>query len=198
MAEEAKPPYVVFETRDIEDREASIAAGHYVGKDIVFAIVTPAGTRDRIEKVAEEWLAGVEEGVKQERIPASWLSAYKRALDDFRNSRETPEFGTPVKDWPGASSGQIKLLLDINVRTVEELASANEEVVQRIGMGGRALKQKAQAWLDSSNDVGKVASEIEKLRQRNEELEQRDIERNEQLEKMQRQIDALVPATEEA
>jgi predicted RecB family nuclease len=45
---------------------------------------------------------------------------------------------------------QIKTLLDINVRTVEELAAANEETLNRVGMGGRALKQKAIIWLESS------------------------------------------------
>jgi hypothetical protein len=53
MADELKPPYVRFEVRSVEDRTASIESGHYVGKDVIFAIVTPAGTRDRIEREAD-------------------------------------------------------------------------------------------------------------------------------------------------
>lgn len=192
MAEaEARPPYVVFETRSVEDRQQSIELGHYVGRDVIFAIVTPAGTRDRLEREAEDWLANVREGVNQERIPSQWLTAYTRALEDFKNSRETPEFGTPVKDWPGASSGQIKLLLDMNIRTVEDLADANEETVQRIGMGGRALKQKAQAWLESANDTGKVAGELDKLRTQNAELLERDAAREQRLSQLETQLAAL-------
>lgn len=197
MADEPKPPYVQFENRVVEDREASITAGHYVGKDVVFAIVTPAGTRDRIERDAEEWLGNIAEGVKQERIPAAWHDIYKRALKDFRESRETPEFGTPIMDWPGASPAQIKLLLDINVRTIEELSEANEETVARIGMGGRALKQKAKAWLDASGGKGKVAAELDALRVQNEQLLARDKEREEEFAKLKAQVQALT-AKEEA
>lgn len=196
MADEPKPPYVQFENRTVEDREASIAAGHYVGKDIVFAIVTPAGTRDRIERDAEEWLKNVEEGVKQERIPSNWYPIYKRALQDFRESRETPELGTPIMDWPSASPAQIKLLLDINVRTVEQLADANEETVTRIGMGGRALKQKAQAWMEASQGKGKVAAELEKLRVANATLLKRDEEREAEFAKLKAQVAALTTKEE--
>ena len=195
MADEVKPPYVFFETRSIEDREATIATGHYVGKDIVFAIVTPAGTRDRIERDAEEWLKNVEEGVKQERIPADWLRIYRGALKDFRESRETPEFGVPIVDWPGASPAQIKLLLDINVRTLEDLSVANEETVSRIGMGGRALKQKAQAWLETAQGPGKVASELEALRVEIQTLRARDEARELELTKLRAKE---APAEEDA
>lgn len=191
MADEPKPPYVKFETRSVEDRAASVEAGHYVGKDVIFAIVTPAGTKDRVERAAEDWLANVAEGVKQERIPESWLHAYKRALEDYKHSRDTPEFGTPIKDWPSASPAQIRTLLDINIRTVEELAAAHEEALASLGMGGRALKQKAQIWLDSSNDQGKIAQEIDKLRVENKELLERDAQREARLELLEAQIEHL-------
>lgn len=196
MAEEqARPPYVQFEFRSIEDREASITAGHYVGKEVVFALVTPTGSRDRIEKEAEDWLEGYREGVRQDRIPAAWVTAYDQALKNFKESRETPEVGAPVKDWAGASVSQIKLLLDINVRTVEDLAAANEETVNRIGMGGRALKQKAQAWLDSAV-TGKTAGELEKLRSENAELKTRDKQREAELKALKIQVEALAPKEE--
>lgn len=183
---EPKPPYVQFEYRSVEDREASEEAGHYVGKDVVFACVTPAGTRDRIEREANDWLNSIDEGIKQERIPSVWGPIYRRALKDFEESRETPEFGAPIKDWPSVSAAQVKLLLDINVRTIEQLAEANEETVQRIGMGGRALKQKAQAWLDSSKDAGKVAAELDALREEVKALKLRDDEREKELAKLQK------------
>ena len=42
---QARPPYVQFEMRAVEDRQASIDAGHYVAKDVAYAIITPAGSR---------------------------------------------------------------------------------------------------------------------------------------------------------
>lgn len=35
---EARPPYVTFEFRAEEDRAASIEAGHYVSKDVAYAL----------------------------------------------------------------------------------------------------------------------------------------------------------------
>lgn len=197
MAEEPKPPFVRFEVRAIEDRGATIEAGHYVGQDVVFAIVTPAGTRERLEKNADDWLAGIEEGVKQERIPPSWFDTYKKALENFKSAQETPEFGTPVKDWPGASPSQIKTLVDINVTTVEELSTANEETLSRLGMGGRALKQKAIIWLESSGDQGKITEEMTRLSVKNEELEASNIELRDRLVSLEALVKKLTPATEE-
>lgn len=198
MADEPRPPYVKFEVRSIEDREASIEAGHYVGKDVIYALVTPTGSKDQLVQVADDWLKNVEEGVKQERIPGFWFDAYTKALENYKNAQETPEFGTAVKDWPGATPSQIKLLIDINVRTVEELAAANEQTINAIGMGGRALKQKAQAWLDSAGDQGKVTEELNKLRVANEELLARDKEREAEFSKMKSQIDTLTKTKEKA
>ena len=197
MADEPKPPYVQFEVRSVENRAATIEAGHYVGEDVIFAIVTPVGTRDRIERVATEWLDNIRQGVEQDRIPASWYPAYQRALEDFKNSRETPEFGTPVSTWPGATPSQVKLLLDINVRTVEELAAANEETISRIGMGGRALKEQAASWLAASADQGKVVEEINQLKIENAELRQRDEEREQRLQALEKQLQALNAPEEE-
>lgn len=184
MSAEPSPPYVVFETRAVEDRAASIEAGHFVHKDVHYAIITPAGTRDRIEKEAELWLKDLETGVQQERMPAHWLAAFRRAYEDWKANRETPEFGIPVGDWPGISPATVRTLQDIGLRTVEQVAEANEEAVARIGMGGRALKAKAQAFLDAASDTGKVAAELETLRAKITELETRDTEREEELKKL--------------
>lgn len=188
MSGEPKPPFVRFETRSVEDRDASIEAGHYVGVDTVYAIVTPVGTRDTIEKPVEDWLANIEEGVKQERIPQSWLSAYRGAYKDYQESRETPEFGTPIKDWPVATPSQIRTMLDINVRTVEQLADANEETVGRIGMGGRALKEKAKNWLETSGDQGKVAERMNALETENGELKTRNEDLAKRLEALEAKL----------
>jgi hypothetical protein len=186
-----KPAYVQFELRAVEDRTRSLTEGRYVSRDEIFAIITPAGTKDRIEKVADEWIKSVEEGVKQERIPPSWYDAYSAALKRFRESRENPEFGTSVKNWPAISPAQADMLLNCNLRTIEEVAAATEEAVQRIGMGGVAMRQKAQAYLDAARGDGVAAAELESLRQENAELRARDTEREEQFRAMARRLDAL-------
>lgn len=189
--DDPKPPYVRFEARAVEDRQASIDAGHYVAKDVIFAIVTPSGTREVLEKVASEWIDGLKESVTNERIPADWLSYYQRRLADWKESRESPEEGTPITNWSALSPAQTKTLLDLHIRTVEDVAAMTEEAIDSLGMGARAIRSKAQAWLDSSKDTGKVAAELEALRQENSQLKSRDKEREEQFLNLETRLKAL-------
>lgn len=194
MNDTPRPAYVQFEVRAVEDRTATLESGHFVAKDVIYALVTPAGTKDRLEKDAEEWIKSMEEGVSQERIPVQWLEHYRSALKMFKESREMPEVGTPVTSWPALSPSQVKLCLDANLRTVEEVAEATEEAIARLGMGARALKEKAKAWLDSSNTTGKVSAELEALRTANAALETRNSDLLERVKTLETQLEALKPA----
>ena len=73
MNDTPRPAYVQFEVRAVEDRTATLESGHFVAKDVIYALVTPAGTKDRLEKNAEEWIKRMEEGVSQERIQIQFL-----------------------------------------------------------------------------------------------------------------------------
>lgn len=194
MSENNKPPYVIFETRAVEDRAASVEQGHYVAKDVVFAVITPAGSKDRIEKVAEDWLKDLGEAVRQERFPSAWLQAYQQAHKHWLETREVPENGIPVSQWPGVSPAQTKMLLDLNLRSVEQVAEASEEAMSRMGMGGRALKAKAQAFLDAANSEGKLAGTLDALRQEVEALKLRDTQREAELKRLQAENDSLKKA----
>lgn len=188
--QKARPPFVRFETRPIENRTASEEAGHYMADDVDFALVTPVGSKDTVEHRVEDWFRNLREAVKQERFPNEWLAAYERSYEAWKHGQEVPEEGIPITDWAKPSPSQVKILQAVGIRTVEDMAEANEETVMRIGMGGRALKQAARAWLDSL-DHGKVSAELENLRQRNKELEERDVEREAALKKLQDQVEAL-------
>jgi len=196
MADEPKPNYIVFERRAVEDRAATVEAGHYVAKDVDFVLVTPAGTRDRLEKEVTDWLLSLEEGVKQERIPASWLQAYRSAYKQWKDGQEVPEFGTSILNCSLFSPAQIKMIQAANIRTMEELAEATEEGLARIGMGGRALKSKAKAWLDSAEN-GKSAAELDVLRTRNEAIEADNAELKARLEVMEKTLTSLQAAQTE-
>lgn len=159
---EDKPAYVVFEKRAVEDRTASIATGVYVSKDVDFVIVTPAGSKDRIERNAAEWFDNMRQQVKAQRLPEAWLLNYQQRYEAWRHGQEIPAEGTSVRNWPVLSPAQAKSLADANVRTVEELANANEETLMRLGMGSRALKNKAVEWVSASGKGG-VGAQIEEL-----------------------------------
>lgn len=167
---EARPPYVSFEVRAVEDRTASISAGHYVTKDIDFALITPQGSKDRIELIVSEWFQMLEAEVRADRFPLAWLSAFKEAYKFWKEGLEIPENGFSILNWPVLSPSQVRTFLDMGIRTVEDVAAMNEEAIRHIGMGGRSLKQRAADWLASSENVGKASEELSALRQENEHL----------------------------
>jgi hypothetical protein len=171
-----RPPYVTFEVRAIEDRNASIEQGHYVAKDVDFALITPAGSKDRIERVVAEWFAKLEEDVRSQRVDPAWPAAFKEAYKAWKDGREIPVNGTPILTWPSLSPAQVKTLIDCQLRTIEDLAVVNEDTLARIGMGGRALKQRAIDWLASAASIGKPSEELSKLKTENSDLKQQNTD----------------------
>lgn len=187
-----RPPYVTFEVRAIEDRNASIEAGHYVANDVDFALITPMGSKDRVERVVSEWFAKLAEDVRNQRFDPAWLSAFKEAYKAWKEDREVPVDGTAILTWPVLSPSQVKSLLDCHIRTVEDLAVANEEALARIGMGGRALKQKAEEWLKSAKTIGVRSEEVVALKAENKDLKAQ----NQDLDKRLKELSAKVLALE--
>lgn len=161
---EARPPFVTFEMKAEEDRAASIEAGYYKTKDVAYALITPQGSKDRIEREVTSWLAGMRQSVQEGRFPQEWLRNFEENYKAWKEGRELPLNGTPLLTWPVASPSQVKAVIDMGIRTVEDLASANEEAIMRIGMGGRALKDKAVSWLKAASSTGKVTEELAALK----------------------------------
>ena len=188
---EDRPPYVIFEARAEEDRNASIEAGHYVAHDVDFAIITPIGSKDRIERPVADWFAKLTGDVAEGRFKSEWLKAYRGIYADWKAGNESPLIGTDIRNWPVVSPAQIRNLLEIHVHTIEDLAVANEEVISSIGMGGRALKQKAIDWLASAASSGKPSEELASLRASNEDLKTRNASMESQLKALATEVKAL-------
>ena len=129
------PPFVQFEQRAVEDRNASIAAGGVVFRDVDYVVVMQRGSRDTFEKEATEWLADIDRAVHEGTYPGEWAQHFRRQYEAFREGRETPVIGTHVREWPSLSKAQVETLISARCITVEDLATANEQTLQRIGMG---------------------------------------------------------------
>lgn len=190
------PPYVNFEFRPEEDREATIKSGCYIARDVAYAIITPPGSKDRIERVAAEWLAKIKRDAQEGRIKKEWYNSFVAAFEAWEKGQEAPTSGTAVEKWPPLSPAQLATLRAAGIRTVEILAAANEEIIGRLGMGGRALKQQAIDWLKSANEQGKVTTELSALRAENADLVERNKSLEERLSEMSRKLDLLVSERE--
>ncbi len=187
QASEDRPPYVTFETKSVETRTPEGASAF---KDVHYAYITPMGSKDRIERVVDEWFPHLQTQVDQQRFRLEWLVAYKGAYEAWKAGEETPLSGTPIRTWPAVTPAQAATLIALQVLTVEDLAVLNEEGIKRLGMGGRSLKEKASNWLASSKDLGKVVERLDALARANEGL----VGRNAQLESQVQTLTAQLAA----
>lgn len=93
------------------------------------------------------------------RFPAQW-NAYK-------NKGDQNVVGTRIEFWPQVNTVQVATLKYLNIFTVEQLAAADDLAIQKIGMGGRELHEKAKVYLKLASDTGipqKLAAENVKLK----------------------------------
>lgn len=68
----------------------------------------------------------------------------------FKKKQESMGTGTPLNILPFMTPSRVRELEALNIFTAEALAGLDGTALQRIGMGGRDLKNKAQAWLDAA------------------------------------------------
>lgn len=165
---EERPPYVRFESKTVEDKAASLAAGRYVGKDVHYAIVTPTYSKDEMPYKVDRWLEGVEKNVRDGRMNPKWLDMWKDAYQRWKNGQEIPLSGTPIRGWGLIAPSMQETLIRMNCMTVEDLAAINDEGMKRVGMGALELKNKARNWLQAMKDHGPIATQITALEKENE------------------------------
>jgi hypothetical protein len=180
-----RPPFVRFERRGVEDRNASLDQGRYVEKDVDMALVTPPGSRDIMVHSVEDWMKGLRRGVEESRLPQSWFDRYRAQYESWRKGEELPVNGSPIKGWGVLSPAQQKNLIGLNILTVEDLAALNDEGVRRVGMGGVDLKNKANAWLRQLEDKGLLTQEHAALKAEN-------VALKDQMEALSKQVEMLM------
>lgn len=167
------PPYVVFETRAIEKRKPDTEGGGVSYVDTDFACITSHGSKDTVEKVVGDWFTNLRNEVRNGRFPQPWLDGYKAEYAAWRSNQEVPITGTAIKNWPVATPAEIKRLNLLGIRAVEDLATANEELIGRLGMGGRSLCQRAKDWVTAKEGTAPLVLQVDSLRQSLKGLENR-------------------------
>ena len=165
------PPFVEFEINTIEDREATLEAGSFVGIDVDMIKVHPAGSKDCIIRNYKEWLEQKKQDASEGRFPKSHLFMIQEQYQAWKNGVPKPTWGTPLKDWKHATPQLLKAMGAVHISTIEELALANEETIKRLGMGARSLKAKAEMFMrgeripdDILFDANEVSAKISGLK----------------------------------
>jgi predicted transcriptional regulator len=104
----------------------------------------------------------------------TYAEQFPEHYDAFKRHVNFREAGTPLEAL-GLAPFKIAELNGVNVFTVEALASLDGALLEKLGMGARALKDQASAFLKKSTDNAallKMQQENDALRDRLERMEQ--------------------------
>lgn len=96
---------------------------------------------------------------------------YAAQYKAWKAGQEAPSSGTPLEQWPGLRKSEIKELVALGIKTVEALAGVSDGNLQNIGMGKRALRDRAQVWLKAASDNAPLEALQAQLRERENQLE---------------------------
>jgi FtsZ-binding cell division protein ZapB len=160
-------PYIRFEQRPLERRTED---GGVYYEDVDFALITAQGSKDTTEKIWREWVPQIKRAAMDGQYPPGWIPRFEEMYKIWKETNQDPVIGTPVKNWPAVSAAECKMLLNAGARSIEELAEANEELVGRIGMGARRLKQLAIDWMAANTVQGPIVGQMDVLRTQVEDL----------------------------
>ena len=189
-----RAPYVSFTTKVQEDKGKSKKLGRYIAKDVDFACVTPIGSRDIQFEELPEWWEKLDQQVRAGRYPANWLAQWKSAYDAWKAGQEIPIDGTPVKGWAMISPAQQEMLIQANVRTVEDLSKATADALKHIGMGAITLKRMATTWITQAKDRGPLTKELSDVQRENDQLKVTVASLEEKMESLKKEMASLARA----
>jgi len=174
---------VTFYKRSMKQDDASIEAGRPIYKEFDFVrIIVPGDALTEIDTYANE--------SHKQRFPRQWAH-YQNQVGDHQDV-----IGTPLEQWTQITRSQAEELKGLKFPTVEAIAHASDQHIQKIGMAAGmnpyAFRDKAKAFLNLADQVGETnqrEAEIEKLRQENATIK---AASEAQMAKQQAQIDSLM------
>lgn len=151
----AKP---LFYVKSIQNMFETEKQGRAIYQDVEWVdILIPGDTKTKVSRkvIAED--------------KHRWPQYYQA----YQLKKEAPVTGTPIEQWPILSPAKVDELKTVNIKTIEDLASLPDQYLEVLGMGGRELKIKASAYLESAAgtaDIQALRSELDRAKQENTDL----------------------------
>lgn len=159
---------VRFYKRAIQQDQASLEAGRPIFKDFDFVHICVAG--DSLTEIDTYAL-----GSHKTRFPIQWANYMNR-----QGAHDEEVVGTPVTEWPIVSKSQAEELRALKFYTVESIASASDQHLQRIGMAAGmspfAFRDKAKAFLNLATNAAETDKREHEINVLKEELAKKDLE----------------------
>ncbi len=157
--------HVEFINLPVEDQAASRKEGRPIFRDVEHCRIRWVGDNKR------ELCEPAHQKTEYSRDERRYITFAEKFPEHYKlfkaNQDQAAVNGTPISELPFLSESKRAELRALNITTAEALAGLDGTPLQRLGMGGRDLKNQAQAWLDKASgvaDVSKMAQEIEALK----------------------------------
>ncbi len=172
MTEDYNHLHVRFYNDAVIDEAATKEAGRPIYKDVEKAEIKIAGDKSTVLVVPAKDQSSVRDPETNQRL--TYAQLHYKQYEAFKRQEEFFGSGTPLSELPFLTEGKRRELKAANVHTAEALAGLDGSNLNRLGMGARELKNKAQNFLDvasGSADFDKLSAENKALKARLDALE---------------------------
>lgn len=169
---------VAFDTKPVENKEASREAGCVKYRDVEYVhLLNPGDRNSHVHRPVRD--------ADRER--------FAKQYEHWKKGLETPLEGIPLESWAGCSKSQVEEMRHRHVRTVEQLASMSDANAKALGLGYPELRTRARDFLEAAKGEAPLLA----LRAENSDL-RAEVERlKEALAESQREARALREAAED-
>lgn len=159
---------VRFYKRAVQQEAETLAAGRPIYKEFDFVHICVAG----------DSLTEIDTYVTPQhktRFPIQWAQYQNRLGSDDQEI-----VGTPLNEWPLVSKSQAEELRGMKFHTVEAIANASDQQLQRIGMAAGmspyAFRDKAKAFLNRATTDAEADKREQEIAALKEEIAKKELE----------------------
>lgn len=147
MDESTKHLHITFFSEAVENKAKSLEAGRPIYEDREFVRIKFAGDKHR-ELVAPADQCAIRH--PETNQPWAYKDRFPKHYEAFKAGQSYVGDGTPLSELPFLTESKRAELRAVSIHTAEALANLDGALLARLGMGGRALKDQATAWLEKA------------------------------------------------
>lgn len=185
LTQEIKPT-VIFRNNATPNEAKTKTAGRPIYDDMeVCDIFFPGMVKERVPTCrALDQADWIEDPVMQTKRPRTYMEKYAEEYQAFKSGGALALSGTPIEEAPFLTEGKrLELKHGLKIYTIEQLAALDGVGLKAMGLDGRNLKDRAQAYLDTAREGADTAHLQSELAKRDAEMDE-----------MRKQIAALMAA----
>ena len=141
--EDTRHLHIEFFHKPMEQRAESEEKGRPVFKNVEMVKILFVGDKKNSLVAPAHSMSYCPEQKRQ----MTYADRFPRHYEAFKREEEVPVDGTPLSELPGMIASRVAEMKRANVHTIEQLASLDGPTLQKLGMGARGLKHRAEDWL---------------------------------------------------